>query len=84
VRVLEELTAADRDLLLQFARARRTDVSSARRLRNDCAADRRRAARISSPQFDVTVRFQPNDFLQVNGELNAMVARAVELLRPLR
>src|SRR4030095_14754514 len=35
------------------------------------------------PQFDVTVRFQPNDFVQVNGELNAlMVARAVELLAP--
>jgi 23S rRNA (uracil1939-C5)-methyltransferase len=35
------------------------------------------------PQFDVTVRFQPNDFIQVNGGLNAqMVARAVELLAP--
>src|SRR4030095_5911281 len=35
------------------------------------------------PQFDVTVRFQPNDFVQVNGELNAkMVARAVELRAP--
>ena len=35
------------------------------------------------PQFDVTLRFQPNDFVQVNGELNAqMVARAVELLAP--
>jgi len=31
----------------------------------------------------VTVRFQPNDFVQVNGQLNAlMVARAVELLAP--
>jgi 23S rRNA (uracil1939-C5)-methyltransferase len=35
------------------------------------------------PQFDVTLRFQPNDFVQVNGELNAlMVARAVDLLAP--
>ena len=33
------------------------------------------------PEFDVRVRFEPTDFIQVNGALNArMVSRAVELL----
>lgn len=33
------------------------------------------------PQFDITLQFEPTDFVQVNGELNgSMVARAVELL----
>jgi 23S rRNA (uracil1939-C5)-methyltransferase len=33
------------------------------------------------PGFDVRIRFEPTDFIQVNGELNGrMVARAVELL----
>lgn len=33
------------------------------------------------PDFDVEIRFEPTDFVQVNGEVNRkMVARAVELL----
>ena len=33
------------------------------------------------PGFDVRIRFEPTDFIQVNGELNGrMVSRAVELL----
>src|SRR5690606_16472668 len=35
------------------------------------------------PRFDVQVRFAPTDFIQVNGELNAlMVERAVTYLEP--
>jgi 23S rRNA (uracil1939-C5)-methyltransferase len=33
------------------------------------------------PQFDITVQFEPTDFVQINGELNRkMVTRAIELL----
>jgi 23S rRNA (uracil1939-C5)-methyltransferase len=39
--------------------------------------------RYSLPEFDVTLEFEPTDFIQVNGVLNqAMVSRAVELLDP--
>ncbi|HEX7115002.1 MAG TPA: 23S rRNA (uracil(1939)-C(5))-methyltransferase RlmD [Steroidobacter sp.] len=35
------------------------------------------------PEFDVVLEFRPNDFVQVNGELNRlMVARAVQMLAP--
>ena len=41
------------------------------------------ALRYSLPAFDVTLEFEPTDFIQVNGALNvAMVSRAVELLDP--
>ena len=35
------------------------------------------------PDFDVSIQFQPTDFVQINGPLNErMVARALELLEP--
>jgi 23S rRNA (uracil1939-C5)-methyltransferase len=35
------------------------------------------------PAFDVSLEFEPTDFIQVNGALNqAMVSRAIELLEP--
>jgi 23S rRNA (uracil1939-C5)-methyltransferase len=84
VRILEELTAQDRELLLQFARDHAVQIyvqpggyETITPLSDVTSLEYR------LPQFDVTVRFQPNDFIQVNGELNAqMVARAVELLAP--
>jgi len=37
----------------------------------------------SLPEFDVQLAFQPNDFVQINDELNRrMVSRALELLAP--
>jgi 23S rRNA (uracil1939-C5)-methyltransferase len=84
VRVLEDLTAADRELLLQFARDHRVQMYI-QRGGYDTIAPLTEVAPLEYrlPQFDVTLRFQPNDFVQVNGELNAkMVARAVELLAP--
>ena len=37
----------------------------------------------SLPGFDLTLEFQPTDFIQVNGAINeALVSRAVELLAP--
>jgi 23S rRNA (uracil1939-C5)-methyltransferase len=39
--------------------------------------------RYALPEFDVTIEFEPTDFIQVNGALNvAMVSRAVALLDP--
>lgn len=84
VRVLEDLTPQDRELLLQFARDHAVQIylqpggyETIAPLTEVTPLEYR------LPQFDITVRFQPNDFVQVNGELNAqMVARAVELLAP--
>ena len=84
VRVLEQLTAADRELLLQFERDHRVHIY-VQPGGYDTVAPLTEAAQLEYrlPQFDVTVRFDPIDFVQVNGELNAqMVARAVELLAP--
>ncbi len=37
----------------------------------------------SLPKFDVTIRFAPTDFVQINGELNKlMIERAIEWLAP--
>jgi 23S rRNA (uracil1939-C5)-methyltransferase len=84
VRVLEDLTAADRELLLQFARDHNVQIYL-QPGGYDTIAPLSEVTPLEYrlPQFDVTVRFQPNDFIQVNAELNAlMVARAVELLQP--
>ncbi|HKU15825.1 MAG TPA: 23S rRNA (uracil(1939)-C(5))-methyltransferase RlmD [Steroidobacteraceae bacterium] len=85
VRVLEELTSADRDLLLQFEREHGVQIYVQPGGYETVAPLSGAAVPLEYrlPQFDVTVRFQPSDFVQVNGELNArMVARAVELLAP--
>lgn len=84
VRVLDELTAADRELLLKFASEHSVQLyvqpggyETIAPLTQTVPLEYR------LPQFDVTVRFEPNDFVQVNREINAqMVARAVELLSP--
>jgi 23S rRNA (uracil1939-C5)-methyltransferase len=84
VRILEDLTPQDRELLLQFARDHAVQIyvqpggyETIAPLTDVTPLEYR------LPQFDVSVRFQPNDFIQVNGALNVrMVARAVELLTP--
>jgi 23S rRNA (uracil1939-C5)-methyltransferase len=84
VRVLEELTAADRELLLQFEREHRVHIYL-QPGGYDTVAPLTQAAQLEYrlPQFDVKIRFQPSDFVQVNADLNAkMVARAIELLAP--
>jgi 23S rRNA (uracil1939-C5)-methyltransferase len=84
VRVLEELTAADRELLLQFARQHSVQIYiQPGGYETIAPLGEVTPLEYRLPQFDVTVRFQPSDFVQVNGELNArMVARAIELLAP--
>lgn len=84
VRILEDLTAQDRELLLQFARDHKVQVYLQRGgYETIVPLSDVTPLEYRLPQFDVTMRFQPNDFIQVNGELNVrMVARAVELLAP--
>lgn len=84
VRILEDLTPQDRELLLQFAREHAVQIY-VQPGGYDTIAPLTAVTPLEYrlPQFDVTLRFQPNDFVQVNGELNArMVARARELLAP--
>jgi 23S rRNA (uracil1939-C5)-methyltransferase len=85
VRILDELTPADRILLEQFGRDHRVQVflqpggyETLAPLAGEATPLEYRLA-----DFDVTLRFQPTDFVQVNSELNAaMVRRALDLLRP--
>ncbi|MGH8177105.1 MAG: 23S rRNA (uracil(1939)-C(5))-methyltransferase RlmD [Steroidobacter sp.] len=85
VRVLEPLTPADRELLEQFGRDHDVRIylqpggyeTVAPLMQNLPALEYR------LPAFDLTLQFEPTDFVQVNGELNAkMIERAVELLHP--
>lgn len=85
VRVLENVTSLDRELLLQFAREHDVQIYLQPGGYETIAPLIEAAAPLEYrlPQFDVTVRFQPSDFVQVNGELNIrMVERAVEQLAP--
>ncbi len=84
-RVLEPLSSADMALLSQFGSEHDMHIylqeagpDSVRPLQGN-AAD----LSYSLPDFGIDLRFLPNDFTQVNYELNRlMVARAVELLDP--
>jgi 23S rRNA (uracil1939-C5)-methyltransferase len=85
VRVLQPLTDADRALLLKFAAEHGVELyvqpggyDTVAKLEGDP-----KPLTYRLPQFDVTIAFQPTDFIQVNGRLNEqMVERAVELLQP--
>jgi 23S rRNA (uracil1939-C5)-methyltransferase len=85
VRVLEDITPADRALLDAFEREHNVTIylqpggyDTVEPLNGVEAPLEYRL-----PQFDVALRFQPTDFVQVNGPLNQlMVARAIELLAP--
>jgi 23S rRNA (uracil1939-C5)-methyltransferase len=85
VRVLQPLTEADRALLLAFERQHNVELyvqpggyETVAKLEGE---PQQLTYRL--PQFDVTIAFQPTDFIQVNGRLNErMVERAVDLLQP--
>jgi len=82
-RHLQPLADADRERLLAFGREHRFaiflqpgGVDSVQAL---WPAEPRLAFRL--PQWDITLRFEPLDFIQVNAGLNGrMIARAIELL----
>ncbi len=82
-RILEPLAEQDKLLLLQFGEQQNIDIYS-----QDGGLDTVRplsgqAAELSYslPAYNVTIQFQPNDFTQVNSELNQlMVERALGMM----
>ncbi|WP_323845557.1 23S rRNA (uracil(1939)-C(5))-methyltransferase RlmD [Microbulbifer magnicolonia] len=92
LRHLKPLTAADRERWLAFAAdtgihlyLQPGDVASAHRIWPQGDGDERGDELLSYtlPEFDLTLRFHPLDFVQVNFAINRqMVSRAVALLDP--
>jgi 23S rRNA (uracil1939-C5)-methyltransferase len=83
LRILQPVTSADRELLAEFAQAHAVEVL----LQPGGPSTVTPLAEPGAPlhyrldQFDVTLEFQPLDFVQVNAGLNAlMVQQALELL----
>jgi len=85
IRILQPLTAADRERLEQFERDHSVQIYL-QPGGNDTVAPLQGAAiplTYRLPQFDVELHFEPADFVQINAAINElMVARAVELLLP--
>lgn len=85
VRVLEPLTEADHELLRQFGRAHSVQMFLQPGGYETVAPIDATVEPLEYrlPAFDVTLQFQPIDFVQVNGPLNQqMIDRAVTLLAP--
>ncbi len=85
IRVLMPLTDADRALLLEFERVHGVELYVQPGGYDTVAKLEGTPAPLSYrlPQFDVSIAFQPTDFIQINGRLNElMVDRALELLAP--
>ena len=85
IRVLDTITPEDRQAIEAFAREHNVEIylqpGGYDTITPLSGAATNLEYRLSD--FDVTLRFQPTDFVQVNGPLNAlMVKRAVELLAP--
>ncbi len=85
-RHLEPLNAADRERLTEFAREQGVQVwlqSGGPETVVPLWPESPPPLCYRLPDFDVTIRFRPTDFIQVNGEVNrGMVALAVALLDP--
>jgi 23S rRNA (uracil1939-C5)-methyltransferase len=85
IRVLSPLTDADIALLKEFAQTYKVELylqpggyETIAKLEGDPAPLSYRL-----PQFDVTIEFQPTDFIQINARLNElMVEQALRLLDP--
>lgn len=86
VRHLEPLTPADCEALVAFARARSIRLylqPSGPESVTPLWPQTPGPLHYRLPEFDVTIRFVPSDFIQVNADINRrMVARAIELLAP--
>ena len=85
IRVLDEPTAHDRALLEAFQRTHGVEIYLQPGGYETVAPLTPPASRLEYrlPKFDVTVRFAPTDFVQVNEALNVlMIERAIEWLRP--
>ncbi|MET0534178.1 MAG: 23S rRNA (uracil(1939)-C(5))-methyltransferase RlmD [Steroidobacter sp.] len=85
VRVLEPLNEADHELLRQFASTHSVQMFLQPGGYETIAPIEAGGAPLEYrlPAFDVTLQFQPTDFVQVNGPLNQqMIERAVAMLAP--
>lgn len=85
IRVLDEPTPHDRELLEAFQRTHGVEIYLQPGGYETIAPLTIPASRLEYrlPKFDVTVRFEPTDFIQVNEALNAlMIERAIEWLDP--
>ncbi len=85
IRVLDPITQADRELLSAFEQEHRVELYLQPGGYDTVAPLNAGASALEYrlPQFDIVLQFQPIDFVQVNGPLNAlMVERAVQLLNP--
>jgi 23S rRNA (uracil1939-C5)-methyltransferase len=85
-RHLEPLNAADRERVMDFARAHDVQVwlqSGGPGTVTPLWPEAPAPLAYRLPDFDVTIRFVPTDFIQVNADINRrMVALAVDLLAP--
>lgn len=85
IRILDPITEADRALLDAFEREHDVDLYLQPGGYETVAPlnPPARTLEYRLPEFDVALQFQPTDFVQVNGPLNAkMVHRAVDMLAP--
>lgn len=85
VRILEPLSDADRELLLNFAQEHSLDLYLQPGGYETIAplSPSPRSLEYRLPEYGVTLNFLPTDFVQVNARLNElMIARAIELLQP--
>lgn len=85
IRVLEPLTEADLELIRQFGRAHCVQMFLQPGGYETVAPVEASGAPLEYrlPAFDVTLQFQPTDFVQVHGPLNQqMIERAVNMLAP--
>lgn len=85
-RILEDIDSNDREILRRFASERGFDVYVQRHGPESLKAlypEDPPVPVYSLPEFDLQFRFNPNDFTQVNAEINKkMVSRVVELISP--
>jgi 23S rRNA (uracil1939-C5)-methyltransferase len=83
-RILDAITAEDRAALLEFEKRHNVQVYLQSGGYESIAALSQNVQPLyyRLPKFDVTLQFEPSDFIQVNGELNErMTDLAVDLLR---
>jgi 23S rRNA (uracil1939-C5)-methyltransferase len=83
LRVLEPLTAADRELLLAFERTHGVCVllQAGRPDSLESLSGRQPALWYALPRYGLKLHFEPADFIQVNGAMNRLlIDRVLELL----
>jgi 23S rRNA (uracil1939-C5)-methyltransferase len=85
IRILADLTPSDAQLLNQFELQHQVQIYLQREgydTITPLTADKAKALLYRLPDFNLEYEFLPNDFIQVNGELNQMmIAKALELLQ---